>query len=165
LASSSSRRHCERAGQEEVRLTQDGQQARADAQAGQARTVLDFLHKRTLVFMGKVVRGHGRAEKVETKAAPIEPIQVELVDTGPMAAIAAAMQKWFEAQAKASPAERPDDLVTCEVAVSEYHTSRSTIRRKVKAGELRDYRPAGAPSNAKLLLSRAELDRLFARKK
>ena len=59
----------------------------------------------------------------------------------------------------------PHDLVTTEVAVSEYHTSRTTIRRKVKAGELHDHRPPDAPANSKLLLSRAELGRVFARKK
>jgi hypothetical protein len=157
--------HSERTGPEQIRLTQHGQQAQADVEGGQARMVLDFLHKRTLAFAGKVVRGHGQAEKVKTQAAPVAPVQVELIDTGPMAAIAELMQKWFEAHAKALPTDRPDDLVTCEIAVSEYHTSRSTIRRKVKAGELRDHRPPGSPANAKLLLSRAELDRLFARKK
>lgn len=59
----------------------------------------------------------------------------------------------------------PDDLVTTEIAVEQFFVSEATIRRKIKAGELRDYRPAGAPKNAKLLLSRAELSRLFARKK
>jgi hypothetical protein len=59
----------------------------------------------------------------------------------------------------------PNDLITTEVAISEYKTSRVTIRRKVKAGKLRDYRPPNSPANTKLLLSRAELGRLFARKK
>ena len=59
----------------------------------------------------------------------------------------------------------PDDLITTEVAISEYETSRITIRRKVKEGMLHDHRPPGSPANSKLLLSRAELGRVFARKK
>ena len=59
----------------------------------------------------------------------------------------------------------PDDLITTEVAISEYQTSRATIRRKVKAGELHDYRAPGSSANAKMLLSRAELARHFGRKK
>ncbi|HOI54181.1 MAG TPA: hypothetical protein PLP01_02925 [Phycisphaerae bacterium] len=157
--------HCEPLGPQEARLSKEGQQARADVEAGQARMVLDFLHKRAPVFAGKVVRGYGRAEKIETRPAPAQPVQVELVNTGPMAALAETVQKLFEAQAKAQADSRPDDLVTTEIAVEQFFVSEATIRRKIKAGELRDYRPADAPKNAKLLLSRAELSRLFARKK
>jgi hypothetical protein len=59
----------------------------------------------------------------------------------------------------------PDDLITTEVAISEYATSRATIRRKIHAGELHDYRAPGLSANSKLLMSRAELGRLFARRK
>jgi len=154
--------HCERVGPEQARLTQEGQQAKADVDSGQTRMVLDFLHKRTVVFAGRVVRGHGRAEKVSSRTAPAEPVRVEMVNSGPMAAIAETMQKWFEAQTKAQANGRPDDLITTEIAVRDYCACESTIRRKVKAGQLHDYRPANSPKNSKLLLSRAELARHFA---
>lgn len=156
--------HCERVGSEQARLTQEGQQAKADAEAGQSRTVLDFLHRRSVVFAGKVVRGHGRAERIDTRPAPAQPVQVELANAGPMAAIAETIQKWFEAQAKAQKAQTPDDLITTEIAVQEYFVSEATIRRKIKAGQLHDYRPPNAPKNSKLLLSRAEVARLYPRR-
>ncbi len=155
--------HCERIGAEEARLTTDGQQARTDIEAGKARTVLDFLHRRTLVFMGTTVHGHGRTEKLRTvkiATEPGAPLQVEVVNKGPLAAIADTLTKWFEQQAK----QVPDDLITMDVALAEFATAEVTIRRKIKAGELRDYRPPGAPKNSKLLLSRAELARHFGRK-
>ncbi len=155
--------HCERIGAEEARLTADGQQARADIEAGKARTVLDFLHRRTLVFMGVTVPGHGRTEKLRTVkvvSEPAAPLQVEVVNKGPLAAIADTLAQWFEQQAK----EVPDDLITMDLALSEFETTEATIRRKIKKGQLRDYRPPGAPKNSKLLLSRAELARHFGRK-
>jgi hypothetical protein len=98
---------------------------------------------------------------VISRTAPAEPVKVELVNTGPMAAIAETIQKWFGAQDKARTDGKPDDLITTEIAVRDYCVCESTIRRKVKAGKLHDYRPAGSAKNAKLLLSRAELARLF----
>lgn len=92
------------------------------------------------VFAGKLVRGYGRAEKIETRLP--QPVQVELVNTGPMA-LAETVQKLFESQAKAQADSRPDDLVTTEIAVEQL-VSEATIRCKIKAGELRDYRPADA---------------------
>ncbi len=59
----------------------------------------------------------------------------------------------------------PDDLVSTEVAISEYATSRATIRRMVKDGKLSDYRPPGSPKNATFRLSRAELGQLFVLRK
>lgn len=155
--------HCERIGAEEARLTADGQQARADVEAGRTRAVLDFLHRRTLVFLGTTVRGYGRTEKLRTvKVAtePAVPLQVEVVNKGPLAAIADTLAKWFEQQAR----QTPGDLITLQIALEEFETTEATIRRKIKAGKLHDYRPPGAPKNSKLLLSRAELARHFGRK-
>jgi len=155
--------HCESIGPQEARLTTDGQQARADIEAGKARTALDFLHRRTLVFVDRTVRGHGRTEKLRTVkvvSGPTAPLQVEVVNKGPMAAIAETLTRWFEQQAK----QLPDDLITVELAAEQFFVSEATIYRRVKAGALRDYRPPGAPKNSKLLLSRAELARHFGRK-
>ena len=58
---------------------------------------------------------------------------------------------------KAVAGAKPDDLITTAVAVWDFGVSRSTLRRAVKAGELRDYRPAGHAENAPYLLSRAEV--------
>jgi hypothetical protein len=62
---------CERTGPEQARLTQEGQQAREDVEAGNAQLVLDFVHRRTTPFVGQVVRGQGKAEKVHTQTAPV----------------------------------------------------------------------------------------------
>jgi len=64
----------------------------------------------------------------------------------------------------AAPARKPKDLVPMAVAVSDYHTSRATIRRKIGSGALHDYRSGRAAKNATILLSRAELDAAFPRK-
>lgn len=157
--------HCERTGAEQVRVTQDGEQARRDVEMGDTRRLLAFVHRREPGFVGKIVRGEGKAEKIRTQAVPSSPLKVELVDSGPMAAVAEVLQKLFDMQQSRSTDEQPDDLITTEVAISEYATSRATIRRKIKAGELRDYRPPNSPANAKLLLSRAELGRVFAHRK
>lgn len=58
----------------------------------------------------------------------------------------------------------PDDLITVEIAATEYGVSRSTIRRKVRAGELRDWRPPGASRNAKVYVSRADVERFYTRR-
>ena len=57
----------------------------------------------------------------------------------------------------------PDDLITTDVAVREYATTRKTIQRRVTSGKLKDYRLA-SQANAKHMLSRAELDRHFVRR-
>jgi hypothetical protein len=157
--------HCEQTGPQQVRLTQDGQKAREDVEAGRVRTLLDFVHKRTLVFVGNLVRGYGRAEKIETRPAPAQPVQVELVNAGPMAVIAEAVQKLFEAQTKAQQDRTPDDLITAEVAAVQYGITKATIRRRVKNGDFRDFRPAGAGRSAKLIVSRADLERFYTRRK
>jgi len=157
--------HCEPLGPQQARLSKDGQQARADVEAGRTRTVLDFLHRRTLVFTGKVVCGYGRAEKIETRPTPTQPVQVELINTGPMAALAETVQKLFDAQAKAQQAQGADEVITAEVAASQYGITKKTIRHRVKKGDFRDFRPAGAASNAKLVVSRADIERFYTRLK
>ncbi len=59
----------------------------------------------------------------------------------------------------------PTDLITTAIAVDEYHASRSTLRRAKDDGRLRDYRREGAPKNSPLMLSRAEIERHFQRRK
>jgi hypothetical protein len=157
--------HCERTGTEQARLTQDGEQVRRDVEANDTRRLLDFVHRREAGFAGEIVRGEGKAEAIRTQTAPASPLKVEVVNSGPLTTVAEVMQKFFDMQKSAAAGEQPNDLITTEVAISEYATSRATIRRKIKAGKLRDYRPPNSPANSKLLLSRAELGRLFARKK
>lgn len=60
---------------------------------------------------------------------------------------------------------QPDDPITIAVALGDYSVSAKTIHRAVKAGKLHDYRPAGAPDNAALGLSRAEVASRWPRKK
>jgi hypothetical protein len=64
----------------------------------------------------------------------------------------------------AACARRPKDLIPMAVAVSEYHTSRVTIRRKIASGALHDYRTGTAARNTTILLSRAELEKAFLKK-
>jgi hypothetical protein len=154
---------CERLGTEEARLTATGQKARQAAEAGKTRELLDLLHRRGPTFRGLTIHGHGRTEKLRTVkvvSEPAAPLQVEVVNKGPLAAIADTLAKWFEQQAK----EVPDDLITMDLALAEFETTEATIRRKIEKGQLRDYRPPGAPKNSKLLLSRGELARAFGRK-
>jgi hypothetical protein len=63
----------------------------------------------------------------------------------------------------AQAGETPDDLITTPRATKLFQTSRRTIERDIKVGRLTDYRKAGAPTNAKHLLSEAQLDKLYER--
>lgn len=49
------------------------------------------------------------------------------------------------------------DLISSAVAVQEFCVSRSTLKRAVARGKLRDYRPKNSPANAAYRLSRAEV--------
>jgi hypothetical protein len=64
----------------------------------------------------------------------------------------------------AAHARRPQDLIPMAVAVSEYHSSRATIRRKIASGALHDYRSSTVARNTTLLLSRAEIEKAFLKK-
>lgn len=57
-----------------------------------------------------------------------------------------------------------NDLITAAAADKKY-ASKSTLRRYVKAGKIRDYRPEGCPPNAGGLYSETELKRYFAPKR
>ncbi len=61
--------------------------------------------------------------------------------------------------------QRRDDLIPTEVAVREYATTSRTIQRRIKSGQLKDYRPKNAPKNAPYLLSRTELGENFRPRK
>ena len=94
--------HCEKTGPEQARLTDQGELSKKDIIAGNTKVVLDFVHRRTAVFFGMTVRGQGRAEMVRTESAPAAPMKVELVNSGPMATIAGALEKLLDMQTKAS---------------------------------------------------------------
>jgi len=126
--------HCER-GPQSVRLTREGVQAREDLAGGKEKMVLDFIHARTVVFAGTVVGGHGRAEKLRTVAASTEPVKVEVVDAGPVAAIARAVQKMLAA---AADKPQPNPVAT-KVATDLFVVTEKTLRRAIRDGRLRSY--------------------------
>jgi hypothetical protein len=157
--------HCERLGDQQVRLTQYGELAKEDALSGEVGQVLDFVHRRTLVFVGRVVRGHGKAERIRVHGPSPAPAKVEVVNPAAIAAaFAPAFAPAFAALMDAYSPKREHDLIPINVAVEEYYASERTIRSKVKEGKLTDHRPAGHAKNEKLMLSRSELDRLFPRR-
>jgi hypothetical protein len=94
---------CEQTGPESWRLTDQGALALQDIEAGDTKVVLDFVLKRTLVFMGKVVPGKGRAEKITAIEGESVPAKVEVTNlgelSGPMAQMANVMQEAFEKMA------------------------------------------------------------------
>lgn len=94
---------CEQTGPESWRLTDQGVLALQDIEAGNTKVVLDFVLKRTLVFMGKVVPGKGRAEKIAAVEGKSVPAKVEVTNldqlSGPMAQMAKVMQDAFEKMA------------------------------------------------------------------
>jgi len=51
----------------------------------------------------------------------------------------------------------PTDIISSDVAITEYNVSRPTIRRAVKEGRLKDYRPEHCADNSPFQLSRAEV--------
>jgi len=62
------------------------------------------------------------------------------------------------------PPPAPDDLCIMSVAVDQYITTRTTIRRNIRAEKLHDYREKGVARNSPILVSQAELSRLFTRR-
>lgn len=101
------RLHCENTGPQHARLTDQGELALKDVKAGNAKVVLDFVHRRTAVFYGKTVPGHGRAEKVRTEAPAPGPAKVKVTNlpevSKPLTDLADTMTKLFEVFARANP--------------------------------------------------------------
>jgi len=58
----------------------------------------------------------------------------------------------------------PSDLIETAVAVDKFSTSRSTIKRRIAAGNLKDYRSKDAATNSPRKLSETELARCFTRR-
>jgi len=91
---------CEKTGPTSWRLTPEGVQAQQDLADGHTKRVLDFVQKRTAVFYGLVVRGYGKAERIEQIQAKPAPTQVEVTNleelSSPLAQVAAMMQQMFE---------------------------------------------------------------------
>jgi hypothetical protein len=58
---------------------------------------------------------------------------------------------------EAGGGETPGDLIATAVAVRDYRVSRSTLRRLVADGTIRDWRKRGHKGNAALILSRADV--------
>jgi hypothetical protein len=85
------------------RLTDQGALARQDIAAGNPKVVLDFVQKRTAVFFGKIVPGHGRAERVQEIRQAETPSKVEITNlhelSGPLKDMVTAMQSAFEKMA------------------------------------------------------------------
>jgi len=63
------------------------------------------------------------------------------------------------------PDSRPGDLITTAIALDEFYVSRSTLRRHVKNGTIKDWRPPGTPENSSFLLSRGQLEGHYPKKK
>jgi hypothetical protein len=144
--------HCERVGDEQARLTTDGEEARKDAVSGNVGAILAWV-RRQPPFEELTVRGCGRAESIRVRDSKPEPVEVKVVNLPEIAAI---IETCMSSMA--------NDLIAMNVALEEYDTSERTIRSKVKMGELTDHRPPDHAKNAKLVLSRSELDRFFTRR-
>ncbi|MBI1367147.1 MAG: hypothetical protein GC162_00685 [Planctomycetes bacterium] len=105
---------CEQTQPHQWRLTSEGVQAQQDLTEGHAKRVLDFVQKRTVVFYGLMVRGYGRAERIELSQQPQPPAQVEVINmsevSGPLAQMAAMMEQLFTKldAAKQSSADTAD---------------------------------------------------------
>lgn len=91
---------CEQMAPTSWRLTPEGVQAQQDLADGHTKRVLDFVQKRTAVFYGLVVRGYGKAERIEHARDSSGPNQVEVTNldelSGPLGGMAAMMQQMFE---------------------------------------------------------------------
>jgi len=67
---------CEKTDPEKWRLADQGVVARQDLGAGNSKVVLDFVQGRTVVFYGRAVPGHGRADRIEEMQQASEPGEV-----------------------------------------------------------------------------------------
>jgi len=94
---------CVQTAAEMWRLTEQGTLARQDVAAGNPKVVLDFVQKRTAVFFGKIVPGHGRAERIQEVRRVPTPSKVEIANlhelSGPLKDMVATMQNAFEKMA------------------------------------------------------------------
>jgi hypothetical protein len=91
---------CEKTAPEMWRLTDQGVLARQDLEKGNAKVVLDFVLRRTLVFKHKTVPGDGRLERIEAIKQESAPTKVEVTNldqlSDPMAQIAQILQAGFD---------------------------------------------------------------------
>ena len=160
----------------EWRLTDQGTTAQDEANRGETIYLRDFLRtpglpgvegiRGPLRFVPgvwrRVVSGEGRVVSVQVVGTTPLSVHVENLSevSGALRDVAKAMERRLMQPSDATP----NDLCTTSVALRDYCTSRTTIRRHIADGTLRDYRPPTAAKNAALLLSRAELERIFIRK-
>jgi hypothetical protein len=98
---------CENTGPDMWRLTKDGVLARQDLEDGRAKTVLDFVQRRTAVFYRRVIPGFGRTERLDTTRESDKPAKVEVTNlgelSGPIKEMIAAFQSGLEKMATAAP--------------------------------------------------------------
>ncbi|MFA5423552.1 MAG: hypothetical protein WC374_06800 [Phycisphaerae bacterium] len=66
------------------------------------------------------------------------------------------MERWIE--------QEEGDLISSLIAIAEYSTSRSSLKRDIKKGLLKSYRKPGASSNSKHFFRRANLDKLYQKR-
>jgi len=59
----------------------------------------------------------------------------------------------------------PNDLITLLIVVEDYVVSRSTIKRRIKIGEICSYRKSNAAKNSPHLVSRAEIEQYYNKKR
>ncbi len=59
---------------------------------------------------------------------------------------------------------QPDDLISLLIAVRDFHVSRATLKRDIKANAIKSYRPINAAKNAKHLVSKKELKDRYQKK-
>ena len=62
------------------------------------------------------------------------------------------------------PTDEPKDLITLDIASTDYVVGRSNLQRDVDGGKLKSYRPGSAPKNAKHLVSRVEVEGYYRRR-
>lgn len=58
----------------------------------------------------------------------------------------------------------PDDIITLNVAVQKFIVSRSTLKRRIKTGAIKSYRPKNAPPNSPQFVSYSEVANIYPKK-
>ena len=103
---------CQRTAPEQWRLNDQGVIACQDVAQGRSKVVLDFVHRRTAVFYGKVVPGYGRAERIEKVHRADSPTKVEVTNlselSGPLKDIAAILQRSFDKASTPTVQQEPE---------------------------------------------------------
>lgn len=145
-------------------------------------SIRDEYYQASLARVYKVSRQEALKLRAKNSALPplpkseqdaaigLQSIQEWCIDAAkkPAAKRAGRKTKTKKAKTKAGttrpPQKPPRDLITLDVAITDYEVSRSTLQRKIHEGSLTSHRDKHLPQNSRHLIRRADIEPYYRRR-